>query len=190
VRSRLGLSFCGARTTLLFNDGTRLGLEQLAISLGYERRLSSRLTLGVAAGALVGGRLVGVEGGQAALGPGAVTSVSLAFTALEQLGARPFVMLSGAASFGFSRSTEGPYTALDVRVGVTAGYTLFDRLSPYLVARAFGGPVFWRGQMGTDAFHYQLGLGAVLGLPAGFDLSVEFVPLGEQRLTGGVGISF
>jgi len=35
-----------------------------------------------------------------------------------------------------------------------------------------------------------VGLGAVVGLPLGFDLSAEVVPLGEQRVTLGVGYSF
>lgn len=77
-----------------------------------------------------------------------------------------------------------------MRVGLVAGYTVFDRLTPYAVARVFGGPVFWRGGVGTDAYHLQLGLGLVVGLPGGFDLAAEVVPLGEQRAVASVGVSF
>jgi hypothetical protein len=80
--------------------------------------------------------------------------------------------------------------AVDARAALVVGYTVFDRLTPYAVARAFGGPVFYAGLSGGDRYHYQVGAGLVVGLPGGFDLSAEVVPLGEQRLTAGVGFSF
>jgi len=90
-------------------------------------------------------------------------------------------------------SPDVPWRAADVRVGVTAGKT-FGRARPYVVARAFGGPVSWHvaGQAitGSDSHHYQLGAGIALDLPAHFDLSVEAAPLGEQGLAAGLGYRF
>jgi hypothetical protein len=109
---------------------------------------------------------------------------------LDQGAYTPFVQLSGSIAFSAMKAALGAYEALDARVGVAAGYTFFDRLTPYLTARAFGGPVFYGGSVGTDLFHYQVGLGFVVGLPWGLDLSAELIPLGEQRVTAGVGLSF
>ena len=62
------------------------------------------------------------------------------------------------------------------------------------LSRFFGGPVFLEQSgvttWGSDVYHVQLGAGSVVTLPAGFDLSVELIPLGEQRVSAGVGYSF
>ena len=102
------------------------------------------------------------------------------------------IMLSGAGSVALStmRAAETNYVGIDFRVGLAAGWTFFERLTPYAVVRAFGGPVFYGSELGTDAYHVQLGAGLVVGLPFGFDLSAEIVPLGEQRVTAGLGYSF
>jgi hypothetical protein len=80
--------------------------------------------------------------------------------------------------------------AVDFRAAVSAGWTLWERFTPYAVGRVFGGPVFYGGAIGTDAYHVQLGAGFVVGLPLGLDLNFEIVPLGEQRLSGGIGFTF
>lgn len=143
------------------------------------------MTLSAAAGALFMGALDRAE-----TGPGGVGSVAVSWLVLEQKDWRPFVQLSGSLAVSGLRAPAGDYLAVDGRVGVAAGYTLQERLTPYLVARAFGGPVFYDGSVGTDLFHYQLGAGLVVGLPLGLDLSFEGVPLGEQRLTLGLGFSW
>lgn len=58
------------------------------------------------------------------------------------------------------------------------------------MVRAFGGPFFYGSALGTDGYHLQLGAGLVVGLPWGLDLSAEIIPLGEQRVTAGLGGSF
>jgi hypothetical protein len=180
----VGASFGGFRTTLLFGAAAVLE-EQLAVSAALEWRASERWTLQVAAGGILGGRLDAV-----ASGPGAVGSVAASFLALEQGPWWPFLQLSASVAGSGFAATGGPVVALDVRAGLVVGYTFLERLTPYLVGRAFGGPVFRAGEVGTDASHLQAGLGLVVGLPGGFDLSVEFVPFGEQRLSGGLGWSF
>lgn len=82
-------------------------------------------------------------------------------------------------------------TAIDVRLGVIAGVTLWERLSPYVLARAFGGPVFWSlaGEeiRGSDQYHYQLGLGANASLPWwNLSVLVDGSVLGERALSIGV----
>ncbi|MBX7099878.1 MAG: hypothetical protein K1X89_19335, partial [Myxococcaceae bacterium] len=76
------------------------------------------------------------------------------------------------------------------RVSVLAGYTLFERLTLYAAGRVFGGPAFFRAASGGDASHYQVGGGALVRLPGAVDLSVEVMPLGEQRLVAALGFSF
>jgi hypothetical protein len=124
------------------------------------------------------------------LGPGGTASAGVSYLLVEPKRFVPFVMLSGSLSGTSTATPLGPYWALDVRAAVAAGWVLFQRVSPYVVARAFGGPVMWRGLTGGDAYHVQLGGGLVLGLPFGFDLSAECVPLGEQALSASVGYAF
>ena len=83
-----------------------------------------------------------------------------------------------------------------LRVGHTASAgqpTIAGVVTPYLLARAFGLPVLWRylgaSTVGNDAYHYQLGLGAVVRLHA-FDVEVEGVPLGERAIVVGAGYAF
>jgi hypothetical protein len=158
------------------------------VTASLEYRLSPRWTLTAAGGSVLSGRLQAADG-SFAIGPGAVVSLGASWLALEPEGLRPFALLSAGLTWS---QLGGPteYTAGDLRLGVTVGYTFFERVSPYLTARLFGGPVRWRGQMYTDRYHYQLGVGAAVGLPAGFDLLVEAVPFGEQRITGGLGLNF
>ncbi|MEZ4294200.1 MAG: hypothetical protein R3B70_04420 [Polyangiaceae bacterium] len=80
--------------------------------------------------------------------------------------------------------------AVDFRVTGIAGKTFFDILSPYLVLRAFGGPVFWEhegeSETGGDKYHFQIGAGMVLALPRRFDAFVEVVPVGERAAALGL----
>jgi hypothetical protein len=85
-------------------------------------------------------------------------------------------------------------TAIDARIGVAFGKTLWRTLGPYVAARAFGGPVSWkfRGEdtTGTDDYHVQLGAGLVATTPVGLDVFAEIVPLGERAVTAGAGWSW
>jgi hypothetical protein len=74
------------------------------------------------------------------------------------------------------------------------GWTFARLLSPYVEARAFGGPAYWRVQgedvQGTDAYHYQLGAGASLLIARRLDVFVEGVGLGERGVSTGLGLAF
>ncbi len=181
----MGASFGAFRTLLLFSDGTNLWLEQLAVSASFEARINESVTLVAAGGALLAGRLGALE-----TSPGGVGSVSLSGVLLEQGEYSPFIQLSASAGVSVMAVGADQYVGVDVRGGFVVGWTLWQRFTPYGVFRAFGGPVFYRGAVGTDAFHVQLGVGAVVGLPGGFDLFAEVIPLGEQRVSAGVGVSF
>jgi len=185
----VGATVGAFRSTLVFDGQERLRLEAVAVSASFEYRLTERVTLSAAAGGMLAGRLLSADE-TFDFGAGAVGSVSASVLALEQGRYTPFLMGSGSIAVSTISARPTTYVAVDARAAVVAGYTLFDRFTPYVVGRLFGGPVFWRGQVGTDLFHYQVGLGAVVGLPLGFDLSAEVVPLGEQRVTLGVGYSF
>ncbi len=162
---------------------------QLAVGASYERRLNERWTLQGSFAEIVWGELAqGPE--RFILGPGFAASFAASFLALEQGKAWPFISLSGSLAVSAARSVPTPYVAVDLRLGAAVGYTIAQRFTPYAAVRVFGGPVFWNDGAFGDAFHVQAGLGAVVGLPAGFDLALEVVPLGEQRATLSVGVSF
>ena len=181
----MGATFGAFRTTLLFSDGTKPRLEQLAVSASLEYRVSDKITLVGAGGVMLMGQLGGV-----ATTPGGVGSLALSYLLLEQGTYAPFLQFSGSVSLSAMRALDTNYVAIDLRAGLAAGWTFFDRLTPYAVARVFGGPVFYGSATGTDAYHVQLGAGLVVGLPWGLDLSAEIIPLGEQRVTAGLGVSF
>lgn len=162
-----------------------MSFEQLAASASFEARLSPRWTLVGAAGGVFAGSL-----GGARTGGGAVGSVAGSFLALEQGRWWPFVQLAVSLAVSGLSAPASAYVAVDGRLALVVGYTFFQRVTPYAVGRVFGGPVFYGGRTGTDLYHYQVGGGLVVGLPKGFDLSAEVVPLGEQRFTAALGFSF
>jgi hypothetical protein len=186
---------------LVFDRNTQVQLQQLASSASFEFRLGQRVTLSAALGGTFAGSLGPPDNvSSVALGPGIVGSVAGSVVLLPQGERWPFILLSGSLGSswisrvdwrqeeaGYQRKT---YLGFDLRAGLSVGYTFFERLTPYLTARAFGGPVFYGQSVGTDLYHYQLGLGLVMRLPAGFDLAAEVVPLGEQRLSFSAGMSF
>ena len=180
----MGATFGAFRTTLLFLDQSRK-LEQLAVSASLEYRAAEKITLSGAAGVM----LMGSLGGQPT-SPGGVGSLALSFLLLEQGTYSPFLQFAGSLAVSVMRVIDVNYVAIDIRAGLAAGWTFFERLTPYAVVRAFGGPVYYGSIIGTDAYHVQLGAGLVVGLPWGFDLSAEVIPLGEQRVTAGLGFSF
>lgn len=192
--SRVGLSFGAFRSRLVFTDLGFLDLEEVAFGASYERKLSKKVTFQISGGGIAYARL-GDRNAETLRGFFAGAGVSWAV--LEQKGAIPFVMIgvSVAASLAVpDRGGDDALYALDIRGSVTAGYTLAERFTPYAVVRAFGGPVAYaqdgRTSAGTDIYHFQVGAGFVVGLPGGFDLSAELIPLGEQRVSAGVGYSF
>jgi hypothetical protein len=131
--------------------------------------------------------------------PGPLAAVTASFRPLDEGDVAPFVLITGSltASVAWTSPSGGgassPFSAFDVRAGVVAGKTFAHVVTPYLLARAFGGPVFvsLAGQsfLGSDASHYQLGAGVSVHVGR-VDLVVEGVPLGELGIVAGGGLAF
>jgi hypothetical protein len=95
-----------------------------------------------------------------------------------------------AASTHEAGAVDDPkFVAGDFRVGATAGRTLARIWNPYVLARAFGGPVWWTvdGQdtTGTDTRHFQLGAGLSVATSFGLTIVVDVSALGEQAASLG-----
>lgn len=198
VRPRwsLGAASLYSASALRFRRGPHVEIERVAVLGMASYAPSARLRLQLSAGAGVSGQL-GLPNGVHDFLPGPTGALAVSYRFLED---RPFVVLSGVLS-AFSARTQrradhasARYTAFDLRFGVAVGATFFERLSPYAVARVFGGPVFWRYQDkaigGTDVYHFQLGAGTALRLGQRVDLFVEGVVLGEVGVSGGGAVVF
>ena len=164
-----------------------------------EFRLQPRLTLQAGAGIANAGQLRIGDTTTINVQPGPLAVVAGAYRVSDGLGTSPFVLLTGALSFS-TAETQGAaavdrtrLTALDARFGLSVGKLFLNRLAPYVTARAFGGPVYWRylGQrrLGTDLYHFQVGLGLVVRMKQ-IDSFVEINPLGARSFSSGLAYSF
>ena len=164
------------------------------MTASLERRVGDRWVLGGVLGSTVTGTLQ-VSGQSFTLSPGPLVAFAASFRALDEGDIAPFVLLTASlgGSLSWTRPGNQAMTALDGRLGVAAGKTIAHVVTPYLLARGFGLPVYWSNGgssiTGTDAYHYQLGGGVVVRVGR-FDVLVEGVPLGERALVGGVGAAF
>ena len=196
-----GLSGAWAGTHLeLTSDGRTFDtyFGKYAVTASLDRRLGDRWTIGGALGSTITGGL-DVASVTSTVSPGPLGAFTASFRPLDEGDVAPFVLFTGSAAASVSWTTPpggGPsstLSAFDLRLGVVAGKTIAHAVTPYLLARAFGGPVFWSGggksATGTDADHYQLGAGVSVRVGR-FDLVVEGVPLGELGLVAGAGLAF
>jgi hypothetical protein len=193
TRSRWSLGATGTYTdTALRFDSSLRAAETRAAALAVVAYLPTRtLALEAGAGATFAGGLTLPDGKYEFL-PGPTGSLGLATRVLDA----PiyFALITVTASFSANHTEHSgtprvSYTAFDLRLGGEFGLNLVKVLHPYVLARAFGGPVYWQYQgkdvTGTDIHHYQVGLGLAVGLPFGLSLFLEGVPLGERALSGG-----
>jgi hypothetical protein len=193
--SRLGVTLGAFDTTIMFGD-RRARLRQQAVAVSVDKRLTPKFTLQLAVGGIITGRLA-FEGRHHALS-GITASVAGAYRFVDEKGARPFVI--GTASLGQSfldardRDVSVPLSATDARVGLVVGKSFGNFFAPFAVVRAFGGPVRWSRSdetlVGSDRYHYNVGLGALFLAGAGVDAGIEVSFLGEKRFTTGIGFSF
>jgi hypothetical protein len=194
--ARVGASWGAFDTTLrLATSSGRVvdaGMRQHAVVATGERRVSPRTVVMGSLGSSLGGRF-DFGGERYDVRPGPLIAVAVGHRLVEQAGGRPFVLTTASLGASFLSTTRGTsrdaLIATDARVGAAVGYTL-GPFSPYLLARAFGGPVFWNGYTGGDRYHYNLGLGVAFGPRAGIDVGAEASLLGERRATVGVGYAF
>lgn len=194
----VGASAAISDTTLVFTDEQHLDLRQYAVTAIAGYAWPSRISIRGALGVLAGGSLAG-EGRTFDLGAGIVGSIGVA----RQWARAPW-FLTGSAGLGASRASSREtlptgmhgarvsLTAIDARAGITAGRT-FGPVSPYLLARVFGGPVFWTWDggsiTGTDTHHFQLGAGASLVIGARATLLVDLSALGERAASIGLAVN-
>lgn len=194
---RAGASGGAFRSTIVFDGDQNVDIEQSSVSgiLGYQ--LSTRAGLVASAGGILGGTVNhGTEGD---IGSGLVVSLSANYLALYETDTRPFLL--GSVTFGHSRTSavsddnmRHDWNAFDMRAGLMVGKTISDQFVPFASARAFAGPVSWKlgGEdvVGTDKYHYTLGLGATFRIPGKLDLFAEVLGLGEKSASVGGSVSF
>jgi hypothetical protein len=160
-------------------------------SLGYVT--ASRWSVRGSLGAVLGGALE--EGGRTHdIGPGIVGAAGV-----SKQWARGDWFVTGSLGAGVSRTTtreDAPGAArqtlvgIDVlRLGVMAGRT-FGVVSPYVMARGFGGPVLWTldamDVQGTDTSKFQLGAGVSVATASGLAVLLDISALGERSASLGV----
>lgn len=199
-RFRVGAAF-GAFSSTLKLSAHDVDIAQRAVTATLDVRVSDRWTLQGGLGAVLAGSLA-TEGRHFDVKPGWLFSVGAGYRILDGQGAAPFLLGSVSYAMSFSHTQEAglpdaPRASLttgDVRLGLAVGKTFFEVLSPYVVARVFGGPVSWKlgdeTLTGGDKYHYQVGAGLALVIARRIDAFVEGVPLGERRYSFGVGFSF
>lgn len=167
------------------------------VVIAVGRRLGERFSVRLAGGAILSGTMM-VNDEQHDVEMGWL--VSVAGSGRTTFGPDERLFITGTISLGVSRASTSiagmdtvGLTASDLRVSGLFGTTLWNRFSPYVLARAFGGPVFWRyggdDITGTDQHHYQLGVGANVLLPSGFSALADLSVLGERSLSIGVSYS-
>ena len=196
-RWHVGAAYAYTATTLRFGDELRTDQRRNSVVATAAYAPTRRLTFQASAGVAFAGRLRAPDGDHE-FEPGPSFAAGATYRLLE---GQPFLAFSGVLSAAFA-STRAPgadasttgYEAFDLRLGVVFGVSLFDVLSPYAVARVFGGPVLWRydgrDRTGTDTSHFQLGAGFSLLIAKHLDLFFEGIPLGEQALSAGLAALF
>lgn len=201
LRWRVGAGYAYTSTAIRLSGDRRADEQRSAAVVTVDWRPSARVTLQAGLGALFGGGL-DLGASRHVFAPGFEAVAGASWRVVDAAGARPFVLLSTQLAFSASTTkerdvagaTDVGYEAFDLRVGAAAGYTIARTLSAYALARAFGGPIFWRvggeAVTGTDAYHYQLGAGLALVVARRIDVYVEGAALGERAIAAGVGASF
>ncbi|MDB4938075.1 MAG: uncharacterized protein JWP87_5047 [Labilithrix sp.] len=213
--ARIAASYAFTSTTILFGDGRRADLTRHAVfgSVQIPFTPSGSLTAQIGAGGIAGGTLVH-GAARDAIGPGFAAFTGVAWRVVDARDALPFVQLTAtlSATHTLTRTddrgtrTDGTtspgaqpetprFTALDLRVGAIAGKTFAEVFTPYVTARAFGGPIAWRFDgaevTGTDLYKYQLGGGLSLALfDRRLDVFAEGIALGERGIAAGLGTTF
>jgi hypothetical protein len=190
IVERLATGFSFSSTRIRFPGGD-YAAQRSAVLVSAERTLRHDMSLTLSAGLVVDGWLTGASVYRFA--PSAIVAGTFSWRALANDGGIPFIVLAGTLSHTagsvYGNGVSRQYAAFDLRAGISIGWTLWRVWSPYALARAFGGPVFFQDQIGSDAYHYQVGAGFVLKPHERFDLYVEGVPLGERGVTAGLGFT-
>jgi len=198
---RAGASYAFTSTAIRFNGDTRFDQTRHVAFATLDYRLTPDWVFEIGVGSIFGGGLTS-GASEFEFRPGLLGALGASWRVLDADGARPFVALTGQIAFAVTSTRPSgagataastPYQAADLRLGAVAGWPLLETLTPYTLARVFGGPVWWEYQgadlLGGDVHHFQVGAGLLLRLGP-VDVFAEGVPLGEQALAGGAGFLF
>ena len=182
-------------TRLRFGEGLHADQVRFASLATLAYLPTAKLVLQAGVGAAFGGSL-NLPDGEYRFSPGPVALLGADFRAFDD--GRYFLILTSALSFATARTNASgaaseSYQAFDVRLGAQFGVELAGVFRPYVAARVFGGPIFWRYQnqdvTGTDVHHYQVGAGLSLRVSKALNVFAEGIPLGEQAVAVGVGLA-
>jgi len=194
---RVGAGYAFTSTAIRLSGDRRADEVRHSAAATLDYRPTSRVTIQLGVGAVLGGSIDARHD----VDPGFAAIAGVSWRAVDATGARPFVLLGAQLAASATTTHERApnasavgYEAFDLRLGAASGWVIARTLSAYAIARAFGGPIFWRvageAVTGTDVYHYQLGAGLAVVLARAFDLYVEGVALGERGVTAGLGWSF
>jgi hypothetical protein len=177
---QLTAAFARMATTIEMDEA--VAIDEIVVTATLGRFITPRMGWSVTAGAIVEGTVAGED-----IRSGAALAGALNYLAVFEKPRRPFVSLSLSIGTVLLRAGGDLYSAWDARGGVTVGKTIGERVVPYLAARGFGGPVYWRGDSGGDRYHVTAGGGFVFRFRSRVSVSFEIMPLGERSGTAAVG---
>lgn len=205
-RWHLAASYSYAQTRIRFmgdelSGSTRFDQTRQLVLVSAAYRPKRWWSLELGAGALADGTLTFREGDgvvnreKRTMAPGPVAAIASSFVVSRGEKWVPFALVTVQFSAVFSSTGQAePYVGTDLRVGAAVGFRVGSVFLPYVLARAFGGPISWKLDgarvQGTDSYHYQAGLGISMVLPRQIDLYIEGVPVGERGFSGGWGWTF
>ncbi len=196
-QKRVSAAYTYTNTALTFTGDQRATVTRHAVSASMAFPLSKRLVLEGAIGGLGGGTL-SMNHVDYNFRPGFLMGASATYLFVPEGKWMPSVLasatLAGLIASTSSRSdATQDFNAFDLRVGGAFGKHVTKEWSFFALARAFGGPIYWRAGgdsiTGTDRYHYQAGLGTAYSLGVAH-LFAEGIPLGEQAVTLGAGAAF
>jgi hypothetical protein len=182
------------RSYLKFTDDTRPVLTQQSVGADIAWYFPNRMGFGISAGAVIGGRFA--YGDTAIdLKAGPMLSFKGSRILLTEYRQIPFIVGAISVSTSWTKA-QAPdnqsisFIATDIRLSLTAGYTIKNRVQIYISPKVYGGPIFHvtdgDAVRGSDRYFLQAGMGMTLLLPKEFMLFVNGSPLGEQTLGGGL----
>lgn len=162
----------------------------MSLTAGYS--WPSRTTVRIVIGSVVDGRL-SVGNRPFDLSPGALAAIG---AARQWLRGPWFLTATGTLAASRTATAAGDdgvgrvgLTAVDLRGGLMAGRTM-GPVSPYVLARGFGGPVLWtlddERVTGTDRYKYQLGAGITVATKQGVSIAIDASLVGERALSAGI----
>jgi hypothetical protein len=197
---RVGAGYALTSTALRFNGDTRLDETRHVAFANLDYLATPAWTFELVVGSILGGGLQSPTS-DFKFSPGLLIAGGAAWRVLEASAAQPFVLVTAQLAFVTASTKESNsaadsvrYTAIDGRVGASAGWPILQAFTPYLFARAFGGPVLWElggsSQTGTDVHHYQIGAGLLFRVARTVDVFAEGAPLGERVASMGAGFVF